>query len=188
MAKDFAKKSKKRKSASRFDNKKTKKSIPSWTWLVVGLIVGVLATFAINQKFFLSETKPIVEATKQPPSAKSRYQAVPADETTDSEFSFYDELENKTIEVPDEEPQVANKTTSTRRYIMQCGSFRKKASAETLRAQIAMNGFEANIKPTVEKSGNRWFRVVLGPYNSKRLAERERHQLERNNINNCRIW
>ena len=188
MAKDFAKKSKKRKSASRFDNKKTKKSVPGWTWLVIGLIIGILVTFAINQQFFPSDTKPVVETKKEPLSAKSRYQAVPANEATDSDFSFYDELENKTVEVPDEKPQTVTNTTSTKRFIMQCGSFRKEASAETLRAQIAMNGFEAKIKPTVEKSGNRWFRVVLGPYDSKRFAERERHQLERNNINNCRIW
>lgn len=188
MAKDFAKKTKKRKSASRFDNKKTKTSVPSWTWLVAGLIIGVLVTFAINQQYFLSDARPVIETKKEPPSAKSRYQAVPAQEATDSDFSFYDELENKTVEVPDEEPKIVTKTRSTKRYIMQCGSFRKKTSAETLRAQIAMNGFEANIKPSVEKSGKRWFRVVLGPYDSKRFAERERHQLERNNINNCRIW
>ena len=71
---------------------------------------------------------------------------------------------------------------------MQCGSFRKLASAESLKAKIALNGYTAKISATDEKNGKRWFRVALGPYESKRVAESERHQLERNNINNCRIW
>ena len=70
---------------------------------------------------------------------------------------------------------------------MQCGSFRTTRAAENLRAQIGMNGFEARIKTTTEKNGT-WHRVQIGPYESKRQAESDRHQLERNNINNCRIW
>ena len=188
MAKDFAKKTTKRPSASRFNKKKSTTSIPGWTWLVAGLIIGLLVSFAIYLQLFVVEKKPVVEVKETVPSAKSRYQAVPAEEATDSDFSFHDVLENKVVEVPVEETRPANKTTSNKSFIMQCGSFRKKASAESLRAQIALNGFEANIKPTIEKSGNRWFRVTLGPYSSKRVAERERHQLERNNINNCQIW
>ena len=187
MTKDYAKKSKKRSSASRFKDDNIKKSIPGWIWLIAGLLIGIITAFIINLEA-PQLTDAVVEVVKKEiPSAKSRYQAVPAEESAD-DFSFYNELENKVVEVPDEAPIKLKASDPNKRYIMQCGSFRKETSAETLKAQIAMNGFAAHIRATKQKSGNTWYRVSLGPYKSKRTAERERHQLERNNINNCRIW
>jgi len=187
VAKDFAKSNKKRKSASRLDSKETGSSIQGWIWLVAGLLIGIFISTFLYIQYQTTETKPVTKVKTPTQSAKSRYKAVPAEEATESDFSFHNELENKTVEVPVEK-SIPEKNTTHKNYIMQCGSFRNEASAETLRAQIAMNGFEANIKKTAEKSGQHWYRVVLGPYSSKRLAERHRHQLERNNINNCRIW
>ena len=187
MTKDYAKKSKKRSSASRFKDDNTKKAIPGWIWLITGLLIGILTAFIINLEAPELTEAAVEVVKKEIPSAKSRYQAVPAEDSSE-DFSFYNELENKVVEVLDDSPIEAKATTSDKRYIMQCGSFRKEKSAETLKAQIAMNGFAAHIKATNEKSGTTWYRVSLGPYKSKRTAERERHQLERNNINNCRIW
>ena len=187
MPKDFAKKSRKRKSASRLDSQNTSHPIPVWIWLLAGLILGVFATvFMYIQYQPTVIEKPVSKVETKPPSAKSRYKAVPAEEVYESEFNYHTDLENKTVEVPVEEPLPDSKTKK-RTFIMQCGSFRKEASAEKLRAQIAMSGFEATIKETIGKNGL-WHRVVLGPYSSKRVAERERHQLQRNNINNCQIW
>jgi cell division protein FtsN len=186
MSRDFAKNKKKRNSASRFDKKQNNKPIPAWTWILAGLLVGVISTVLVVLSLKEPESQPIIVEPKEVPSAKSRYQAVPADEASDEDLDFHHLLENKVVEVPNQD-KVAKKPTK-KRYIMQCGSFRKLASAESLKAKIAMNGFTAKISATDEKSGKRWFRVALGPYESKRMAESERHQLERNNINNCRIW
>jgi len=184
MAKDFAKQSRKRKSASRLDNNKTT-VIPGWIWLVAGLLIGISVGVFLFIQYQSTETVAVKKTVAPAPSAKSRYKAVPAEE--DSEFDYHDLLDKKTVDVPVEKSKpISNRTKKS--YIMQCGSFRKQTSAESLKAQIALNGFEAKIKVSDEKSGNRWYRVTLGPYYSKRLAERERHQLERNNINNCRIW
>jgi len=188
MAKDYAKKAKKRNSASRFDKEKTRNDVPGWTWLLAGLLIGVLTAFLLYLQFQSNEPKPEITEKKEVKSAKSRYKAVPAEESAETDFSFHNVLENKVVETPKETIEQPKSTTTERRYIMQCGSFRKEASAENLKAQIALNGFTAKINATNEKSGNLWYRVTLGPYSSKRTAERERHQLERNNINNCRIW
>jgi len=188
MSRDFASKAKKRTNATRFNE--DKKSPTGFITMAIGLVVGIVLSTAIF--YSIQKTD---EATKQPepakkteqPSAKTRYQAVPAEAVEESDFSFHNELENKTIEV--ETPQVPiDKTRKNKTYVMQCGSFRQNDSAQNLKAAIAMNGFESNIKVTTSDTGKRWYRVVLGPYKSKRQAERERHQLERNNINNCRIW
>ena len=189
MAKDFAKKTKKRSSASRFNKNNQKKSIPGWIWLVAGLLLGILASSLLYIE--MKPTEIVVPPTKKKdtvPSAKSRYQAVPAEKAADSDFSYHDVLENKEVEVSNDNAESSNIKRPERSYIMQCGSFKKESLAETLKAQIAMNGFQANIKGAIEKSGTKWYRVTLGPYTSKRKAERERHQLERNNINNCKIW
>ncbi len=70
---------------------------------------------------------------------------------------------------------------------MQCGSFRKQGQAEELKARIAFQGFEAQVRPS-EGSSGRWYRVIIGPYESKRLAEKQRHTLQRAKINGCKIW
>jgi len=186
MPKDFAKKSRKRKSASMLDSQKTATPIPVWIWILAGLLLGVFATVFLYIQYQPAVVEPISKVETKPPSAKSRYKAVPAEEASESDFNYHNDLENKTVEVIVEEP-VPDSKAKTRKFIMQCGSFRKETSAEKLRAQIALAGFEANIKETIEKNGL-WHRVVLGPYSSKRVAERERHQLQRNNINNCQIW
>ncbi len=188
MAKDFAKKSKKRNSASRLDSKNTTAAIPGWIWMVAGLLLGIsIGVYVYIQYENSTKIKPVRKIEKLAPSAKSRYKAVPAEETNNSEFDYHHILDKKTVDVPVEQSKPISSRT-VKSYIMQCGSFRKEASADSLKAQIALNGFEAVIKATDEKSGKRWYRVTLGPYNSKRLAESDRHQLERNNINNCRIW
>lgn len=191
MARDYAKKHKKRNSASRFDKQKTKPAITGkallFTGLAGGLLIGILASYVLNLKL-PTTTVPVSEEKKPAASAKSRYQAVPAEEASDTDFSFHNVLKNKVVEVPEQATEIRDPAAKARRYIMQCGSFRKQTLAESLKVQIAMNGFTARIKDTNEINGDVWYRVILGPYTSKRKAERERHQLERNDINNCRIW
>lgn len=89
---------------------------------------------------------------------------------------------NTTVEVEVPEQQKSDKT-----YIMQCGSFRKQAQAEEMRARIAFQGLESQVKTTKGEKGV-WHRVVLGPYTSKRQGERDRHKLQKASITTCRIW
>jgi cell division protein FtsN len=192
MATDFAKRSKKRASATPLDHEPAKAKIPGWLYLVVGLLIGMMISYADTIKtFFQSEPTEVVanQKSSQPTSAKTRYQAVPTEELEKDDFSFHNVLENKVVKVPtNPEQNSPAKAKTTQQFIMQCGSFRKLESADTLKAQIAMTGFESTIRATDEQDGHKWFRVILGPYQSKRDAEADRHQLERNNINRCRIW
>lgn len=72
-------------------------------------------------------------------------------------------------------------------YQMQCGSFRTQAQADSLRAKIAFVGIESDVR-RVEGTNGVWYKVVLGPYERKRLAESDRHKLKNNGMNHCRIW
>lgn len=80
------------------------------------------------------------------------------------------------VDIPEEKK-------NTRPYQMQCGSFKRQADAESLKANIAFQGLNS----TVKKTGS-WFRVILGPYDRKRVAEKQRHKLQRARINGCQIW
>jgi cell division protein FtsN len=33
-----------------------------------------------------------------------------------------------------------------------------------------------------------WYKVILGPYENKRAAERNKHTLQNAKINGCQIW
>lgn len=76
---------------------------------------------------------------------------------------------------------------STKRYLMQCGSFRKQPQAEEMRAKIAFLGMEAMVRSSDGDNG-RWYRVILGPFETKRDAERSRHAIRTTGIRTCQIW
>ena len=102
----------------------------------------------------------------------------PLPELPKEEWAFIKSLPGYEVEV---EAEVA---TSDKRYLMQCGSFKIYDQADSMRATMAFVGLEPQIRGS--KSG--WYRVILGPYDSKRDAERDRHVLQRENINSCQIW
>jgi len=96
---------------------------------------------------------------------------------------YIKELENKQVQV--EMPELDTKPSKP--YLMQCGSFRRQADAETLKAKIAFLGLEATVRSSEGKKGL-WHRVILGPFVTKRDAEAARHRLSRGSINGCAIW
>lgn len=106
----------------------------------------------------------------------------PLPELDDEEWEYIDSLPEFSVEVDAKGP-----IKSVGTYIMQCGSFKKTSQAEELRAKIALAGKESQIKVSDMETGI-WYRVVLGPYDNKRLAERERDEIERANIDGCKIW
>ena len=66
---------------------------------------------------------------------------------------------------------------------MQGGSFSQQSQAEGMKETIAFQGYTANVRHT----GN-WYRVVLGPYERKRTAEKERHQIKREGVTTLDSW
>jgi len=96
-------------------------------------------------------------------------------------WAYRDALENKEIEVGEYQVEQGGP------YKMQCGSFKTLKQAEVLKATIAFSGLEAKIQQTQGKNGT-WYKVVLGPYERKRVAEKDKHQLKNNSVNRCQIW
>lgn len=122
----------------------------------------------------------VVEQPKKKPVKKDPDALPPVPK---EEWTYLEELENKKVEV--DIPDTSDKPK--RPYQMQCGSFRKESQANELKAIIAFQGLEAQVRKVKGSSGI-WYKVVLGPYDKKRDAERQRHILQNGGTNGCQIW
>jgi cell division protein FtsN len=65
-------------------------------------------------------------------------------------------------------------------WMVQCGSFKRTDQAESIRAQLAFEGFESRIT-----TGGGWNRVVIGPYNSRSSADSTLKRLRGSGHSNC---
>ena len=106
----------------------------------------------------------------------------PVSEPENITFEFEEILENGTVEVdpstyeasfPEEDPDAA-----TREYQIQAISFRSAGDASDLTRQLIGMGLPARSE-RVDLSSGPWYRVMVGPYKSKRRAEQVINQLEK---------
>ena len=168
-----AKSSKKNKQTSRkrpvSKRNQPKKGFPFLATFAALLLMGFIGYFII------AVDKPKTPVVNKKPTIKKEEQLP---EKPQPKWEYEDTLKTKEIEV---DIPVENKPK--RPYQMQCGSFRRQGDAESLKAGIAFQGLNSQVK----KTGN-WYRVILGPYERKRLAEKDRHKLQRAKINGCQIW
>ncbi len=65
-----------------------------------------------------------------------------------------------------EAPKQTAEKKDERRWMVQCGSFKGAEQAETVRAQLAFEGFDSRIT-----TNNGWNRVVIGPVKGKENAD-----------------
>ncbi|MDU4095150.1 MAG: cell division protein FtsN, partial [Pantoea sp.] len=68
----------------------------------------------------------------------------------------------------------------SQRWMVQCGSFKGSDQAESIRAQLAFEGFESRIT-----NGGGWHRVVIGPYNSRTGADATLKRLRSSGHSSC---
>ena len=153
----------------------------SLPWLRIIITLLLIAGFS----YFLWSIKGT--ANQQPAQkvaavkkSQQKEQALP--EIPEEEWEFIKSLPEFTVEIEQQQQD-----QPTVRRLMQCGSFRRNTQAQELKAKIAFQGLEAQVRSSQGSSG-KWFRVILGPYETKRDAEKDRHTLQRAKINGCKIW
>ncbi|MDF2180111.1 SPOR domain-containing protein [Aliiglaciecola sp. CAU 1673] len=161
--------------------KQTPPPKPPLPWIRIIITLGLILGFA----YFLWHIKDSADTTpaansKQPVQQQEQVDVLP--KPPKEKWEFIEELPNRTVEV-----EVPEDTGPTRRYLLQCGSFREANQAETMRARLAFQGIESQVRPSEGKNG-RWHRVVLGPYENKRAAEKDRHAIQRLGITTCQLW
>ncbi|NQD36128.1 hypothetical protein HPT27_03765 [Permianibacter sp. IMCC34836] len=175
--------------------------------LLIGLIIGFALGFGSHWWFAdtFSNAKELVahaksvgtdKATPEPvtgtkpdkKAADSKYKPLKVDPQTEAEWSFQELLEEKTE--PAANPGTGNKAVASaaKPIVMGCAAFSGQDKAETMKAQIAFAGLQADVKPVTNQAGARLYRVQLGPYANKRDAESDKRKLEEAGINTCKIW
>lgn len=173
--------------------KKKKQAPQSVAWIKVVLAILVVSVFVAGLWYLKDAGGNDVSEPLQNDEVFAEREGVPATTSIEDEkdplpvlgeedWEFIEGLPSYSVEV-----EVDELPNSDRRYLMQCGSFRKQLQAEELKATIAFQGLESQV---LESKGSKgiWFRVVLGPYETKRDAERDRHSLRSARVNRCQIW
>jgi len=177
-------------------NRKKKKPMPGFIWLLGGLAIGLFIAFLVyldkqpaSEISFVEAVKTDLNKIKQ---KKTTEAAKPeTQQKQEPKFNFYTILPELEVLIPEEEirpPENKTPVGETRsdepakRYILQVGSFRNKQDAEKLKATVALLGLEASINQvTIDRE--KWHRVRIGPVNNRRELNQNISLLQRNNIN-----
>lgn len=132
------------------------KPLPGWIWLLAGLVIGLSATFLpkLNEQYLKNV------ATKAP-----KQTTAPVELEPERTFDFYTLLPELEVVVDKNQkplPDNKIKAKGAESYVLQIGSFKQDAEADTLKARLALLGVETNIEiVTVNKTS--WHRVRIGP-------------------------
>lgn len=157
------------------------KAAPAKPWLLIALTAMTLMVF-IYGLWFLRQQAPVTTApapTPAPPAKTAAKDELPPKPVAEP-YQYIQELENKEITVEVTEQRRSGPAQ------LQCGSFRQQPQAEAMKAQIAFAGITADVRRT-EGTNGVWFRVILGPYESRRAATADMNRLRQMGINTCQV-
>lgn len=145
---------------------------------VIGLIIATTLIACLGYGLYYisahSDEQPKPKAVKKAPPKE-------AVKTKPTVPTFIDEIANTELEV--EVQKVEDKGP----HRLQCASLRSEDDAYALKAKIAFKtGMIAQVDRTEGKNGV-WYRVRVGPFNTKRLAESANNKIKRQRLQACAI-
>jgi len=105
-------------------------------------------------------------------------------EASDLKFDFYTILKNSEIVVPSggTEPGAAAKPSDNATYLLQAGSFRLSSQAESLRVKLLLLNLNATVEAVGSSNGEKWYRVLVGPFTDASKMAYARTKLSENAI------
>ena len=125
-----------------------------------GIAVGILGTIGIS-----------LVPSLIPGSATSSQSTdnAPGPDSSPTRYEFWETLPTNDVAVnTDPYEMSATKSAVAKEYLLQAGSFRKQDEADALRAELILAGFAATTSEVSLVGEDRWFRVLVGPYTSRR--------------------
>lgn len=187
-----ARKAAPRRGASR-QQSSAKRSVPGWLWLAAGLAIGVFVTFL----FQLEPGRSSVQRDKSPPPPAVT--PPPSKAAEQPRYDFYTLLPESEVIVPqssvpetaaepepaaaEQKPADASAASGTRFYL-QAGSFRQRAEADRVRAQILLLGLDVNLENARLDGGEIWYRVQVGPFRDRATLNSAQTTLAGNGFEN----
>ena len=142
-----------------------------WREFGVGLALGLcLSLFVLIWQNYLA--KEVAMAANEVPRPEPRPdKAAAAGDLEDGakNYDFYDMLPNFEVVIPEKDREVAgernNAPVTIERpgvYVLQAGSYRQQEVADRTRAQLKLQGIDANVQ-RVAVDEDVWYRVRIGP-------------------------
>ena len=139
-----------------------------WRWYGAGVLTGVFLSFLLYLGTLPSPGGMPAERPGEPEEAA---------QPPRPRFDFYTLLPEQTIDVPVETEQAEVAKPGTGRadelYLLQAGSFRQRQDADRRRAELLLLGLDPKVEETNGDNG-RWYRVYLGPFESRSTMARAR--------------
>ncbi|PVY70369.1 sporulation related protein [Tamilnaduibacter salinus] len=92
-----------------------------------------------------------------------------SDQPKKQSFEFYEMLPESEVVPPEVEAYQPGPSEAKDhfQYVVQAGSFKGEKDAERQRAEIAFQGLRAHVKKVTLDSGTVWYRVSVGPFESR---------------------
>ena len=134
-----------------------------------GLLLGIFGTSAVwfGTDFMNLNRTSTVEPAK-------------SNESVSRTYEFWDTLPDADIEAnvgpyqdgtADADGAVGTERSSNVEYLVQVASFKDQVEAETLRAELLLEGLEAETSEVILSGQDRWYRVVIGPFKTRRTTQ-----------------
>lgn len=154
-----------------------RQGLPGWVWFITGLALGIFSSFI----YYLWRDVPHDPAADDlvgKPTAE-----IPSNRVEEMTWDFYDIFPKSEVPIVEEYQPDGTKVTvkEPTAYLLQAGSFRSLEDADRLRAELILQGLNAFTRE-IEKDGEAWHRVLVGPIDSEIEMNRQKRRLAEANI------
>ncbi len=183
MSQDYAKKKKTKSVTS------SNKGLPVWFWLFSGVAIGLFIAFLIYLSSLKFSGQSSDAAAQKGEPELTRHIQEQAERMREGQetlkkptFEFYEKLPEMTVDSPRPVKKTSIQTTTTKSYLLQAGSFPSFKDADSLKAQLIMQGLDVQIQTVKDQQGKSWHRVQVGPYSTQNSLNKAQDVLAKNNI------
>lgn len=148
-----------------------------------GSLLLVIAALIVAQLFYrhheaTQKSEPTKVVTKKVVTAKPI--------AIKPKFDFYEVLPKQTVQTTPAK-QITTATAPVQpkkhKYMLQVASYRSQSQAKAMQARLLLLG----LTPVVKSTSSGWYRVDLGPFSSKRLADVAKHKVQKASISGSMI-
>ena len=143
---------------------------------VLGLIIMVM--LALN-KWHLIPGRTHAPSPKHHPTPAPAKKKAPPQQTASPQYDFYTVLPQNSDQPTTEKNTPPPSPPEAPHYFLQAASFTTHKEADSLRGQLILEGFNAQVEKAMAK-GKPWYRVVAGPYSTKKKADEAMRTLKQN--------
>ena len=108
---------------------------------------------------------------------------VQIEESEAEEYTFYSKLKDFEVLIPENTGYESQREVEKEFfYLIQAGSFKTAEQAERRLVELKLLALDPKISSAINSSGNRWYRVRLGPFKSRRERAAVRNTIISNGI------